>query len=79
MLLLISYDSGKAKEDMLGEMMLGTVPLVLDGISTKVHHFAETSQILISKLFCIIQKRRVSNFEEDDDPDEKRRSVGTIS
>eukprot|EP00026_Physarum_polycephalum_P003528 Phypoly_transcript_03541.p1 GENE.Phypoly_transcript_03541~~Phypoly_transcript_03541.p1 ORF type:complete len:782 (+),score=103.15 Phypoly_transcript_03541:88-2346(+) len=67
--------SGKAREDMFGEMMLGAVPLALDGISTKVHHFADSSQILISKLFCIIQKRRVSNLDDEDDPEERRRST----
>jgi hypothetical protein len=62
---------------MFGEMMLGAVPLALDGISTKMHHFADSSQLLISKLFCIIQKRRVSNFDDEDDAEDRRRSVGT--
>lgn len=61
---------------MFGDMMLGAVPLALDGISTKIHHSPEAAQILITKLFCIIHKRKVSNFEDEDDgPDERRKSM----
>lgn len=60
---------------LIGEMMLGTVPLVLDGITTKFHHLPETRQILISKLFCIVHKQRVSNYDEEDDNDDKRKGI----
>ncbi|EGC28833.1 hypothetical protein DICPUDRAFT_85101 [Dictyostelium purpureum] len=45
------------KIDMLREMMFGTVPMNIQGTTTKIHYLPDSQQMLLTKLFTLNLKR----------------------